>query len=159
MQDKEYIAVLQQSLEKKNIILDKIIEKNKEQKILFSDDASDPDRLEENMQEKSRLVDQLNQLDEGFEQVYGRVKDLLAGQKELFRDEIHNMQRLITQITEKSATIQAQEARNRELAVRRFSAVKSEIRQVRISNKVASQYYKNMAKANVIDSKFMDKKK
>lgn len=159
MQDKEYIAVLIQSLQKKEEILDKIIEKNKEQKILFSDENSDPDRLEENMQEKSALVDQLNELDEGFQQVYDRVKSALQGNKDSYKEEISVMQKLITAITEKSTTVQAQEQRNRDLAVKRFSAVKKGIRKARASNNAASQYYKNMANLNTVDSQFMDKKK
>lgn len=159
MQDREYIAVLIQSLEKKKNILDRIIEKNKEQSFLFTDENSDPDRLEENMQEKSNLVDQLNQLDEGFQQVYDRIKPILQQQKESYKDEIRSMKQLITEITDRSTTVQTQEYRNRELAVKRFSAVKGNIRKARASNKVASQYYKSMAKLNAIDSQFMDKKK
>ncbi len=158
MQDKEYIAVLVQSLEKKNEILDKIMAKNKEQKILFMDESSDPDRLEENMQEKSSLVDQLNELDEGFQQIYNRVKSVLQEDKESYKEGIRRMQKLITDITDKSATVQAQEQRNRDLAVKKFSSVKKGIRKARASNRVASQYYKSMANLNVIDSQFMDKK-
>lgn len=158
MQDKEYIAVLIQSLRKKVELLNRIMEKNKEQKILFSDEASDPDRLEENMQEKSECVDQLNDLDEGFQQVYDRVKSALQQDKEAYREEIHVMQGLIAEITDKSATIQAQEQRNKALAEKRFSTVKKGIRKARASNQAASQYYKNMANLNVVESQFMDKK-
>ena len=111
------------------------------------------------MEEKSNLVDQLNQLDEGFQQVYDRIKPILQLQKESYKDEILSMKRLITEITERSTTVQTQEYRNRELAVKRFAAVKGNIRHARASNKVASQYYKSMAKLNTIDSQFMDKKK
>jgi hypothetical protein len=158
MQDKEYIAVLIQSLEKKKEILDKIIAKNKEQKILFTDEGSDPDRLEENMQEKSGLVDQLNELDEGFQQIYNRVKAMLQADKESYKEEIRTMQKLITEITEMSTTIQTQEKRNYDLAGKRFAKVKKGIRKARASNRVASQYYKNMANLNVVDSQYMDKK-
>lgn len=88
MQDKEYIAVLSQSLEKKNRILDLIIEKNKEQRIIFTDETQPPERLEENLKEKGDLIDQLNQLDDGFEQVYNRVRTVLEKEKEAYRDEI-----------------------------------------------------------------------
>ena len=159
MQDKEYIAILQQSLEKKNRILDLIIEKNKEQRILFTDDTLPPERLEENIKEKGDLVDQLDQLDDGFEQVYNRVREILNKEKEAYRDEIKRMQELIREITDKSATIQAQEQRNKELAVQKFASVKKEIRKARTSTKAASQYYKSMAKTNVVDSQFLDKKK
>ena len=158
MQDKEYIAVLIQSLEKKKEILDKIIAKNKEQKILFTDEGSDPDRLEENMQEKSGLVDQLNELDEGFQQIYNRVKSVLQSDKESYKEEIRTMQKLITEVTEMSTTIQAQEKRNYDLAGKRFAKVKKGIRKARASNRVASQDYKNMANLNVVDSQYMDKK-
>lgn len=158
MQDKEYIAVLIQSLEKKKEILDKIIAKNKEQKILFTDEGSDPDRLEENMQEKSGLVDQLNELDEGFQQIYNRVKAMLQADQESYKEEIRAMQKLITEITEMSTTIQTQEKRNYDLAGKRFAKVKKGIRKARASNRVASQYYKNMANLNVVDSQYMDKK-
>lgn len=158
MQNKEYIAVLCQSLEKKNRLLQLIIEKNKEQRMLFLDEMQPPETLEENITEKSELVDQLNQLDDGFEQVYNRVKDILGNEKEIYREEIKKMQGLIREITDKSATIQAQELRNRELAVQRFASVKKGIRKVRTSNKVANQYYKNMSQLNITDSKFLDKK-
>lgn len=159
MQDKEYIAILRQSLEKKNKILDLIVEKNKEQRILFTDDTLPPERLEENIKEKGDLIDQLNQLDDGFEQVYNRVREILNKEKEAYRDEIKKMQELIREITDKSATVQAQEQRNKELAVQKFASVKKEIRKARTSTKAASQYYKSMAKTNVVDSQFLDKKK
>lgn len=158
MQDKEYIAVLIQSLGKKSELLDKIIAKNKEQKYLFEDEGSDPDRLEENMQEKSDLIDQLNELDEGFQQVYNRVKSALQEGKDSYKEEIRAMQGLITEITEKSTTVQAQEQRNRVLAEKRFAAVKKGIRKARTSNQAASKYYKSMANLNVVDSQFLDQK-
>lgn len=159
MQDKEYIAVLRQSLEKKCRILNLIIEKNKEQRIIFTDETQPPERLEENLKEKGELIEQLNQLDDGFEQVYNRVKDILDREKETYRDEIKKMQELIREITDKSATVQTQEQRNREVAVKKFSSIKKEIRQARTTNKAASQYYKNMNGMNVAGSQFLDKKK
>lgn len=158
MQDREYIAILCQSLEKKSQILDLIIEKNKEQRIIFTEETQPPERLEENLNEKGKLIEQLNQLDDGFEQVYARVKDILNKDKESYREEIQTMQGLIREITDKSATVQAQEQRNHELAVRKFSSVKKEIRKARTSTKAASQYYKNMSKTNVVESQFLDHK-
>ena len=159
MQDREYLTVMIQSLDKKKSILVRIIEKNREQRVLFTEEDSDPEILEQNMQEKSSMVDQLNQLDEGFQQVYDRVKPLLQQDKETYREEIKSMKQLITEITERSTTVQAQERRNYDLAVKRFASVKENIRQARTSNKVASQYYQSMSRMNVGDSHFMDSKK
>ena len=85
MQDREYVMVLIQSREKKKEILNKLIEKNKEQGTLFINEDSDPDRLEENIQEKNVLVEQLNQLDDGFQQIYDRIKAILQEQKESYK--------------------------------------------------------------------------
>lgn len=159
MQDKEYIAVLRQSLEKKVQILDFIIEKNKEQRLLFTDDTLPPERLEENIKEKGDLIDQLNKLDDGFETVYNRVREVLAGGKETYQEDIKRMQELIREVTDKSATIQAQEQRNHELAVQKFSTIKKEIRKARTTSQVASKYYKSMSNMNVVDAKFLDQKK
>lgn len=159
MQDKEYIAVLRQSLEKKVQILDFIIEKNKEQRLLFTDDTLPPERLEENIKEKGDLIDQLNKLDDGFETVYNRVREVLADGKEAYQEDIKRMQELIREITDKSTTIQAQEQRNHELAVQKFSTIKKEIRKARTTTQVASKYYKSMSNMNVVDAKFLDQKK
>lgn len=159
MQNKEYISILCQSLEKKEQILQMIIEKNKEQRIILTDKAQPPDRLEENLKEKGDLIERLNQLDEGFEQVYNRVRDILNKEKESYKEEIRRMQELIRSITDKSATVQAQEQRNKDLAEKKFASVKKEIRQVRTSNKVASQYYKNMTNTNTVDAQYLDSKK
>ena len=74
-------------------------------------------------------------------------------------DAISTMQSCIRLITDKSMEIQAQEARNRDLMVRKFAYVKETAKNVRTNAKVASQYYKNMMKLNYVDSQFMDNKK
>ena len=69
------------------------------------------------------------------------------------------MKQLITGITEKSVTIQSQEARNRKLVEQRFSQERKKVRSMRNTSTVANQYYKNMSRLNVVDAQFMDKKK
>ena len=56
MQDKEYMAVMIQSLEKKREILDLIIEKNREQKILFSEEDSDPEQVGRSIKSIGRRI-------------------------------------------------------------------------------------------------------
>ena len=69
------------------------------------------------------------------------------------------MKQLITEITEKSVTIQSEEVRNRRLVERRFSQERKKVKSMRNSSTVAKQYYNNMAKLNYVDAQFMDKKK
>ncbi|MFP3153745.1 flagellar protein FliT [Lachnospiraceae bacterium ZAX-1] len=159
MQKSDYIVILIEGLGKKIEILDKMIEKNKVQKLILSEDEIEADDFESNLDEKSELIDLLNQLDDGFEQVYTRVRKDIKGNQELYQEEIAIMQEMITKITEKSNTIQVQEQRNRVLAERQFAISKDKVRQVQSSRKVASQYYQNMTKLNYVDPQFMDQKK
>lgn len=155
----QYIAVLEQGLKKKVSLLDQIIVKNIMQKQLLSDPELDPDVLEENLNQKAELVDALIELDKGFEQVYERVRTELAEHRMEYRTEITAMKQYITQITEKSTQIQAQEQRNKDLMLQKFTTVKKQIREVKSNQKVVHQYYQNMMKLNYVDPQFMDNKK
>lgn len=154
-----YIDILIQSLEKKLVVLDKIIEMNIEQKGIWAEAELDTEALDANLQLKGELVDELNLLDEGFEEVYGRVKTELNENRENFKDEIKHMQELISKITEKSVTIKAEEERNRMAAEKKFSLMRNEMRHAKRSKSAATQYYSNMSKVNYVDAQFMDKRK
>ena len=93
---KEYLSVMIQSLQKKSKILDGIIQKNMEQHQILSQDTLDAEASEQNVQEKSDLVDQINFLDEGFEELYGRVKSVIEAEKQAHREDILLMKKLIT---------------------------------------------------------------
>jgi hypothetical protein len=69
------------------------------------------------------------------------------------------MQTLITQITEKSASIQAQVARNKTLVENYFQQAREKIRGGRTSSKVAMDYYKNASWTTVSQPHFLDSKK
>lgn len=159
MQEKSYIQILIQSLHNKVEALDNIIQKNKEQFDILSVEEADMDAFEENVRAKSEFVDKIVFLDDGFEEVYARVKEELDANREAHAEEIKQMQELISEITERSMTVQAQEQRNKELAGQQFSKARKKLRSVKAGNKVAAQYYTNMQQLNVIDPQFMDRKK
>ncbi|MCI8883551.1 MAG: flagellar protein FliT [Lachnospiraceae bacterium] len=155
----DYISIMVQSLQKKLEVLNGIIEKNVEQRQILEQEELDTDAFEQNIKLKSDLVEQIEFLDDGFEELYGRVKSLIETEKQEHKEEIQLMKQLITGITEKSVTIQSQEARNRKLVEQRFSQERKKVRSMRNTSTVANQYYKNMSKLNVVDAQFMDKKK
>lgn len=159
MSEKDYIAVLKQSLAKKVEILDTICALNVEQKRMLEDPELMPEELEENFRAKGELVDQLVALDEGFEQVYDRVKEALTHHKEQYASDILQMQKDISRITERSADIRAQEQRNKSLMEQKFATVKKQVREVKNSKQAVNSYYKNMMKMNYVDPQFMDNKK
>ena len=117
----DYLSIMIQSLQKKRKVLDEIIEKNKEQRRILEQEDLDADAFEQNVKLKSDLVDQIDFLDEGFEELYARVKAVIETEKQDHKEEILMMKQLITEITEKSVTIQSEEARNRRLVEHRFT--------------------------------------
>ena len=155
----EYLDIMIQSLQKKKKILDGIIEKNKEQREILEKEELNADDFERNVQAKSDLVDQIEILDEGFEELFGRVKTVVKAHKQEYREEIVLMQQLITEITEKSVTIQSEEMRNRRMVELRFSQERKKIREKKNTSVVANQYYKNMSNLNYVEAQFMDSKK
>lgn len=121
MQENSYIQVLIQSLHQKVEALDSIIEKNKEQYEILSAEEADMDAFEKNIEEKSQYIDKIVFLDDGFEEIYTRVKEELDGNRAAYTEEIQKMKDLISMITERSMKIQVQEQRNKELAGMQFS--------------------------------------
>lgn len=158
MDSKNYINILLQGLKKKEQVLDKIILANRKQKTALEDPNLNPDDFDEIVEEKGKLIEQLEQLDDGFEQVYARVREELQSDKERYREEIREMQELIRRLTEKSSDIQVEEQRNKALMTQKFTTVKKQIKEMRSSQKVVNQYYQNM-KNGYIEPQFMDNKK
>ncbi len=155
---KQTLSLLEQSLEKKLLLLDGILEKSRDQENLLKDEELDPDQFEQNVEEKAALVEQLAGLDAGFERVYARIKEELPQQKAQYQDEIKRLQKLISEITARSTSIQAEEARNKELAQKKFATVRKQIKEAKTSRQVVNQYYQNMMKLNFVDPQFMDDK-
>lgn len=154
-----YVEIMIQSLNKKLQVLDKIIEANLIQKEILEDDKAAVDEFDKTVEEKAKLIEQMQQLDSGFEKLFARVQEELTSNKDAHAEEIFAMQNAIRKITDKSMEIQAQEARNKDLMVRKFAFVKDTAKNIRTNSKAASQYYKNMMKINYIDPQFMDNKK
>lgn len=153
-----YIEILLQSLNKKEQVLKEIIRLDEVQKAQLEDEMCPVDYFDETVEAKSQCIEQLEQLDSGFQKVYDRVSEELKENKEAHAGEIRRMKEMIRRLTDLSVEIQAQEARNKDLMVKKFADVKKKTRELRTSGKAANEYYKNMMKINNIDPQFMDNK-
>lgn len=154
-----YLEILEESLRKKSAVLDEITEYNNAQEKLLREEKISMEDLDANMDQKDGLIQRLTGLDEGFEALYGRVKDQLADNKDAYREQIRRMQELIMQITEKSVSVQAQEARNKKLIEEHFLKERNQLRHEKKASKAAYGYYKNMSNSGAMLSQFMDQKK
>lgn len=154
-----YLTVLEESLHKKIEVLDRIEGFNKEQEQILKQTDLSMESFDNSIDEKGKLIDELNKLDNGFEQLYERIRQQLTDNVDTYSKQIKKLQELIEKVTEKSITIQTQEARNKQLVESYFSKTRNEIGKNRINSKAALDYYKNMNHSNYVAPKFVDKKK
>lgn len=159
MEDLAYINILIDTLQKKSDLLDELISITGSQEELVTGQALDMDKLEQTFSMKTSLINQLNQLDEGFEKVYQHIRDSLTYSKEFYKDRIFKLQELIRLVTEKSTRLQAMELRNRNMLKAYFSAKKKEIKEFKINSQRAASYYQNTVDMQSSQSFFLDKKK
>lgn len=158
MNEKQYVTILKDSLEKKVKVLKEIEQLNIEQQKILEENEADLEAWEANTDAKGQQIEELNLLDTGFEELYEKVRVPLSEQKELYREEIKSMQKLIARITELSVNIKVQEQRNKDLAMRQFGHMRKQIKTVKQSKRVAKLYDTSMKKLNYVDAQFMDKK-
>lgn len=154
-----YLTLLEESLRSKLQVLDEIQQYNLRQQEIFQAEEVDIDRFDEYVEEKGNLIDKLNSLDNGFESLYAKVSKQLSENRDQYKDQIKLLQELVTQVTESSVSIQAQEARNKKLIEDFFRKTREDLGMGRKSSKAAYDYYKNMSKSAVVLPQFMDSKK
>ena len=154
-----YLAIMLQSLKKKEQVLDEIIRLNDLQKKQLTDQATPVDDFDKTVEDKSACIDQLDQLDSGFEKLYAQVQEELQANKEQYADTIKALQKCIRSVTDKSIMIQAQEARNKDLMMQKFTTVRKHAKDVRANSKAITGYYKTMMHSGYMDSRYMDGKK
>jgi flagellar biosynthesis/type III secretory pathway chaperone len=153
-----YVAIMLQSLKKKEQVLMQIIILNRKQKDVLENPNATPDEFDDLVEQKSALIEQLDQLDSGFEKLFARMKEELEGNKDKYASQIKEMQTYIRSVTDKSVEIQSQESRNKDLMVKKFANVRRQAKTVRTGTQVANKYYRNMMKTGVIEPQFMDNK-
>lgn len=157
--EQAYMDIMIQSLKKKIEVLKCIKEQNVLQKNYLEDPRASVEEFDQTVDEKERLINQLDLLDSGFDKLFERVSAELKKHKYDYANQIKIMQECIRQITDLSMEIQAQEARNKELMIRKFAYVKASARTVRTNSKAATTYYKNMTQLHYVDPQFLDNKK
>ena len=151
--------ILLQSLEKKNELLDQMIDQNSMQERTLKQEEFDMDAFGEVLDRQSACVEELDKLDRGFEAVYERVREELMQNRERYRTEITRMKEQIQQITDKIVTLNAGNMRNKVLAENQFKKKRLAIGTGVSKNRVATNYYNSMNNLNYVSPQFYDNKK
>jgi len=152
------LNVLSESLDKKLEVLHEIQEYNIRQEKVFTAEKVDMDSFDEAVAEKERLIVMLEKLDDGFETLYHKLAEQLRDNKAQYADQIRVLQDKIKSVMDLSVSIQAQEARNKQLVEQYFSNERKGLQQNRRSSAVAYNYYRNASNNMNGQSQFLDSK-
>ncbi len=153
------LDMLEESLVKKLEVMRKIEEENKKQKDILSNPSEETlAAFDKTLDIKGEYIDQLNSLDDGFQTLFDKVKAEVGDHKELYADQIKRMQVLIHDITDLSASLEAQERRNKKLAEDYFNIQRQDMNHSRSSSAAAFNYYQTMNNFKNVPPQFMDKK-
>ena len=154
-----YIQILVSTLQKQVEALQEILQLTKEQRKIAENPCFDESMLEKTLNKKEVLIVKLNELDDGFVSVYGRVRKEVNEHKELYRAELQQLQNLIKECTDLGVEIKVLEERNREKLAQCFAGKHKEYGSQRTAATVASRYHKTMHNTQMADSYFFNKKK
>lgn len=158
-QNVNYIKVMLDSLRKKVSVLDEIIGINKQQAEIIVDIKKNMVEYETSIDQKQMLIDELNLLDDGFQALYNRIQEEIISNTDNHKDEIKEMQRLISIITDKSIEIRTGEEKNRQVISLQFASLKREFKSFKSNRNIANKYYNTMQKIDYVTPQFLDKKK
>lgn len=154
-----YIKILRNTLEKKSLVLDELYQLTILQESILKSEDQNMDSFDQIIDQKAILIESLDELDAGFENIYERVKIELSSNANRYREEVLGLQELIQQITDKGVKLQASELRNKATMETYFNIKKREVKDFKKNSQTAANYYKSMADRPQGESYFLDKKK
>ena len=154
-----YIRMMVDVLMKKETYLSKLFHSTIEQHNLLKASKFDETAFFKLVEEKDEFLKRIEEIDQGFQSIYNRVSEVLKDNKEQYKEQILQMQNLITNVTDLGVKISVLEEKNKGLLQQRLQEKKQGIRQFKVGKKTADKYYKNMIKMQAGTSYFFDKEK
>ena len=157
--DQNYVQILVEALQNKERILKELLEITKNQEYIATREAFSEEDFSKTLDSKDGLIQRLNQIDNGFEAAYQKVRAVVIQNKTEYRNELLELQNLIKRCTDLGVELEVLERRNKDKIESAFSLKRQSYKQVKTSQSVANNYYKTMAKTHNVGSYFVDKKK
>lgn len=137
----ETLEVMIISLDKKREALLEIFLYTKEQERLLKMEEFDMDGFNNIIKNKQVYIDQINEMDDGFEATFERIKPNIVHSPSLYQDDVNKMKELIKEIGELSISIQVQEERNQQKFNKIGERMRQEVKNYRKSKKTVTNYY------------------
>ena len=158
--DLTYISILIDSLKKKIEVLERLRDDTEKQEEILSRDELDFDAFNKTIESKEKSLARLNELDDGFLEVYEKVAPLLKADKDAYENEITYLKELVRRVTDYSTTLTSLEERNKIKLSIHLNRGKQRIKEYKQSSKTVAAYYKNIANKRTPEgSTFYDRKK
>ncbi|PKM52714.1 MAG: hypothetical protein CVV02_00845 [Firmicutes bacterium HGW-Firmicutes-7] len=145
---------------KKSLYLKDILAYTKEQTDLLEQEEFDLNAFNRFMEKKEVLINQVVEIDDGFQSIYRKVRSVIEAHPELYKEKIQALKQSIITIGDLSVTITVQEERNKMSFMSKSREEKSKVKEFRQSKKTVANYYSNMNKQNNSNTPhFFDSKK
>ncbi len=154
-----YIRMMLDILNKKEGQLTSLLELTTAQEQILKEDELNEEAFTELIEKKREHLRKLEETDKGFQAIYNRIAEEMKTNKEEYKEQILEMQGLITKVTDLSVKLSALEEKNRATLEAKLQGKRQGIRQFKISKQTADKYYKNMIGMQTGASYFMDQKK
>lgn len=147
-----YLQIMIDSLDKKEELLSRIIDKNQKQYECVNGkgyEEVDWDAFNLLVTEKDIAINRIVEIDDGFEETYNIIKEEVVANREKYRDKVTILKTQIGRLTDKGIRIQADEERNRQIIENIFNRTRQDIKTQRTGISVANAYYKTMSNSVV----------
>ncbi len=154
-----YLTVLEEALSKKDEILIQLIDITKNQESIIKEKEIDEMEFNRTLEEKDKLIQLIQTIDDGFERIYLLVKEELPKAQSRYIERIKRLQDLIKEVMDKGVELQVLEKHNKMKLEAFLRTKRSEIKDFKMNNKTVSNYYKSISKQYEQESYFFDKKK
>lgn len=155
-----YLNIMIDTLKKKEVLLNELKATTINQAAILEKDDFDADSFDTTIDEKQGKIDELLKLDDGFMEMYNKVKNTLVADGKDYAIEIEQAKALIKKQTDLSVELQALEEKNRVKLSVHLSKGRQKGKNFRTSSRTAAAYYKNMSNHHQDgDSYFLDSKK
>jgi archaellum component FlaC len=153
-----YLRVMQDVLIRKKKVLTSIYEATKEQETALAGELVDDKAFDAAMNKKTKLIEDLTEMDQGFQVIYDRISLEIKEKGKEHADTIRRLQALIQEITDLSVTVSALEKKNKDALDKKVDELKKGKKNFKVSRQTADKYYKSMNGLNAVTPVFLDEK-
>ncbi len=151
-----YLRVMQDVLVRKKKVLTDIYAATKEQEDALRTEEIDEKTFNAAIEKKSALIEQLNEMDDGFDKLYDRIASEIKEKGAEHADTVRRLQALIQELTDLGVSVSALEKKNKATLDKKANEIRAGKKSFKVSRQTADKYYKSMNGLNAVTPVFLD---